>query len=460
MRVVQLRKGLDLPLSGGPAQQIHPAPAVGQVGLLAADFPGMKSRMLVRPGEQVRRGQRLFEDRKTPGVFHTAPAAGRVAHIHRGERRVLHSVVIELSEAEQAGQVDAVEHQPFTSWDGTAPGALKTEQVRALMLEAGLWTAFRTRPHGRTPAASSKPAVLLVPAMDTRPLAASPEVVLRDRMPDLHAGLQALSALCEGPCHLVRAKGSSIDAGPATRFQVSEFGGPHPAGLPGTHLHFLDPVHRHRVAWIIGYQDVVALGALVRTGRLDAERVVSLAGPPVKEPRLLRTRLGADLLQLTAGQLGAGELRIISGDALAGRTTAGAAHSFLGRHHVQVTVLAEQRERELFGWLRPGADRFSNIPVYLGNLLRGRKFAMGTTTWGEERTMVPIGLYERVMPLDIEPTFLLRALQSGDIEQAEALGCLELDEEDLGLCTFACANKIDHQGALRDMLDAIWKEGA
>lgn len=458
MSVVHIRKGLDIPLAGEPRQQIEDGPTISKVAVIAADYHGMKPRFVVKDGEAVRRGQPLFEDRKTPGVMHTAPAAGTV-RVHRGEYRALQSVVIELSEAERALDDAAVEYQPFASFTGQPVDRLSEQQVRDLLVESGLWTALRTRPFGRNPSPQSKPAALLVTAIDTRPLAASPEVVLAGRMEDFYAGLEALSKLSGGACHLARRPGSSIDPGRSS-FRVAEFAGPHPAGLPGTHLHFLDPVHRHKTAWFIGYQDVAAIGALLRTGRLDPRRVVSLGGPPVKDPRLLRTRLGASLDTLVDGQLGPGELRVISGCALAGRAARGPVHGYLGRYHDQVTVLAEERERELFGWLVPGVDRFSNIPIYLGHLLKDKRFALGTSTHGELRAMVPIGLYEQVMPLDIEPTFLLRALATGDIEQAEALGALELDEEDLALCTFACANKINHQGALRDMLEAIWKEGA
>lgn len=460
MKAVHVRKGLDVPLAGEPRQQIEAAPSPTHVAVLAADFHGMKPRLLVRQGDPVARGQKLFEDRKTPGVYHCAPAAGVVSAVNRGEYRALQSVVIALSDAEQAGDEAGIAHTAFQSYTGKPAGQLSRDEVKALLLESGLWTGIRTRPFSRSPSPGSKPAVILVPAIDTRPLAADPEKVLEGRKEDFHAGLQALAALTDGACHLVRKKGSSIDAGPASRFQVAEASGPHPAGLPGTHLHFLDPVHKHKTAWVVGYQDVAAIGALVRTGKLDPVRVISLGGPPVKSPRLLRTRLGVSLQTLTTGQLGEGELRVISGDVLSGRAASGDIFGYLGRFHDQVSVLAEDRERVMFGWLLPGPDRFSNIPIYLGNLLKGKRFALGTSSHGELRAMVPIGLYENVMPLDIEPTFLLRALQIGDIEQSEALGALELDEEDLALCTFACANKINHQGALRDMLDAIWKEGA
>lgn len=457
---IHIKKGLDLPITGAPEQSIGEGQAVQHVALIAADYPGMKPKMLCREGDVVRRGQPLFEDRKCPGVLHTAPAAGTVTNVNRGDRRALVSVVIALSEAEVAGDEAQVEHQPFAAWTGAEPAALGRDQVQALLLESGLWTTLRTRPFGRTPDPATRPAMLFVSVMDTRPLAPQPEVVLKDRHADFHAGLSALGTLCDGPRHLVRAKGSALDAGGAKGWELSEFSGPHPAGLVGTHMHFLGPVHRERVAWYVDYQSVAAIGALVRTGRVDAQRVVALAGPVVKKPRLLRTRVGASLAQLTRGELPDGELRVISGDVLSGRTAMGEQQGYLGRYDHQVSVLAEDRSRELFGWLRPGADRFSNLPTMLSALMPGKRFAMGTSTHGELRAIVPIGAYERVMPLDIVATYLLRALQTGDVVQADALGATELEEEDLALCTFVCPNKIDHQLALREVLDTIWKEGA
>ncbi len=236
---------------------------------------------------------------------------------------------------------------------------------------------------------------------------------------------------------------------------VEEFSGPHPAGAPGTHIHVVDPVDHHRISWHVGYQDVAAIGRLVTTGRLDVERVVALAGPGVVRPRLLRTRVGASTDDLTRGELAPGEQRIISGSVLDGRAASGEADGWLGRYHQQISVLPEGRERELFGWIAPGARKFSLWRVVLGHFHRGGALPLTTTTNGGPRAMVPIGGYERVLPLDLPATFLLRALITGDVEQAEALGVLELDEEDLALCTFVCPGKYEYGPLLRAMLERI-----
>lgn len=459
MSVHTVRKGLALPISGAPKQQIEPAAAVAEVGVLAADYPFMKPSMRVKVGDEVRCGQVLFEDRKTAGVKFSSPGAGTVVAIHRGARRALISVVIRLTssgttESEERDQIS------FASFTGSDVSALTGEQVRALLSESGLWTALRTRPFSKVPSPSESCRSIFVTAVDTNPLCADPEVVLEGREEDFRTGLTALSKLTEGTVWLCRGEGSKIDDGGAPRVRVEEFSGHHPAGLAGTHIHLLDPVARGRTVWYVGYQDVVAIGHLFSTGRLDLGRVVAFGGPAVRSPRLLRTRLGAAVAPLVEGELVDGEVRVVSGSVLNGRSTADEGTGFLGRYHQQISCLPEGRERRFIGWLMPGANLFSTIPAYVGSL-RGRshRFDMNTSTHGGHRAMVPIGMFERVMPLDIMPTFLLRSLLVDDLEQAEALGCLELDEEDLALCTFVSPGKEDYGPALRRNLTEIWKEG-
>jgi len=198
---------------------------------------------------------------------------------------------------------------------------------------------------------------------------------------------------------------------------------------------------------------------LFASGKLDVERVISLAGPSVQSPRLLRTRFGASTDDIVNGELKPGEHRVISGSVLSGRKAMGDVFGYLGRYHNQIAVLREGREREFLGWMAPGFSKFSIIPVYFSKLLKGKKFEFTTSTNGSPRAMVPIGMYEQVMPMDIVPTFLLRSLLIGDVEEAEKLGVLELDEEDLALCTFVCPGKHDFGVRLREMLNQIDKEG-
>ncbi len=468
MHVHEIKKGLDLPLSGEPVNAIHGEILPTRVAVVADDFPGMKPAMRVEEDEVVRRGQVLFEDRKCPGVLHTAPGAGRIKRINRGARRVLQSIVIALSEAEKAGRDDPNERVAFSAYTGRPASELKRQQVVDLLVESGQWTALRTRPYSKVPSPGSTPHSLFVTAIDTNPHAPLPDVVINrrrqgdrsTRRDDFLRGLEIVAKLTDGATYLCVHADQDAAAGAPACVQVERFRGPHPAGNAGLHIHLLDPVHRGKTVWQIGYQDVIAIGHLFATGELDVERVVSIAGPMVEDPRLVRTRLGASVKDLAGNEGGDQDVRLIAGSALSGKTATGDVFGFLGRYHLQVSVLREGRERVFLGWLTPGLDAFSNSPIYLSRLFgKKKKFAMNTSINGSHRAMVPIGSFERVMPMDIEPTFLLRALIVGDVEAAEKLGALELDEEDLVLCAFVCPGKADYGLLLRKNLDIIEKEG-
>ena len=447
--MIKIRRGMDLPIAGSPEQVIHDGPAIRTVALVGFDYVGMKPTMLVNEGDRVKLGQPLFSDKKNPAVHFTSPASGTVRAINRGERRVFQSIEIEVD-----GD-DAVE---FKSWQPDALTGLQRAEVVEQLVASGLWTALRTRPYSKVPAPESEASSIFVTAIDTHPLAADPAVIIAERQADFVSGLQVLAHLTSGPVHLCTAPSSPIPDGGVKSVKRHEFAGPHPAGLVGTHIHFIDPVSEAKTVWHIGYQDVIAIGALFTTGKLDVSRVVALGGPQVQRPRLLRTRLGASLLELTAGELLEGENRIVSGSLMSGRTARGPV-AYLGRYHVQVSSLLEGRQREMFRYLSPGRKRHSVTAIYLSSLLGLGKLPMTTNTNGSERAMVPLGNYERVMPLDILPTQLLRALIVGDTEMAQKLGCLELDEEDLALCTYACVGKYEYGPILRDNLTRIEKEG-
>jgi Na+-transporting NADH:ubiquinone oxidoreductase subunit A len=429
------------------------APNATRVALVAADYIGIKPTLRVQTGDRVLRGTVLLEDKRTPGVAFAAPAAGTIAAVHRGERRALRSIVIDVDPDDGPDR-----HVAFASYMGRPVSELSADALRALLVESGLWTAFRTRPFSKVPAPDTKPRAIFVTAMDTHPHAPEVGVVLQERLDDFAAGLTAVAKLAPDRTYLCRAPGSATMVPTPAGVVVEEFAGPHPAGAPGTHIHLVDPVDQTRIAWHIGYQDVAAIGYLVVTGRLDVDRVVSLAGPGVVRPRLLRTRLGASTDDLVRGELASGEQRIISGSVLDGRVATGDVDGWLGRYHQQISALPEGRERELFGWIAPGADKFSLWRVVLGHWRKHGALPLTTATNGGPRAMVPIGGYERVLPLDLPATFLLRALITGDVEQAEALGVLELDEEDLALCTFVCPGKYEYGPLLRTMLDRIEHE--
>ena len=446
--MITIKKGLDLPIAGKPEQVIRDGNTVTEVALLGEEYVGMRPSMKVREGDVVKKGQVLFEDKKNPGVVFTAPASGTITAIHRGEKRVLQSVVI---------RIEGDESISFTKYAANELSSLTSEQVRKNLQESGLWTAFRTRPFSKVPAVDGVPSSIFVNAMDTNPLAADPAVIISEYEKDFVNGLTVLSRLYEGNIHLCKASENKIPASHASNVVINEFSGPHPAGLSGTHIHFIDPVGIGKTVWYVNYQDVIAIGRLFTTGELSVERVVAIGGPQVKNPRLVRTRLGANLSQLTANELKDGENRVISGSVLSGMKAVGPV-DYLGRYALQVSVLEEGREKEFLGWITLGSNKFSISRITLGYFAK-KLFNMTTAVNGGERAMVPIGAYERVVPLNIIPTLLLRDLSAGDTDSAQALGCLELDEEDLALCTFVCPGKNEYGSLLRAALDKIEKEG-
>ncbi|MFI4848192.1 MAG: Na(+)-translocating NADH-quinone reductase subunit A [Gimesia chilikensis] len=448
--MITIKKGLDLPIAGEPSALIENGPQVRSVALIGPDYIGMKPTLAVEVGDTVKKGQLLFSDKKIEGVIYTAPAAGKVTEINRGAKRVFQSLVIEL-----AGE----EEETFTSYEEGQLASLTREQVTENLLQSGLWTSLRTRPYSKVPSPESTPHSIFVTAIDTSPLAPPPEVVLSEEPRAFSQGLQVLKSLTEGKLYLCKAPGTNLPGCDLDFVTVEEFGGPHPAGLPGTHIHYLDPVSEKKTVWYINYQDVIAIGKLFTTGQLYNERVISIAGPVVKNPKLVKTIMGASLTDLTDGNLEEGVDRIISGSALAGRAADGP-FAYLGRYALQVTALEEGTHRDFLGWMGPGFNKFSVVPVFASSWTgKGKKVPFTTSTEGSKRAMIPIGTYEKVMPLDILPTFLLRALITEDTEQAKLLGCLELDEEDLSLCTFVCPGKYNYGSLLRDNLTKIEIEG-
>lgn len=439
--MIEIKTGLDLPIKGSPKQEIGEGNAIKRIAVIGSDYPGMKPTMLVQEGDQVKLGQPLFADKKNDGVQFTAPGSGKVIEINRGERRVFQSVVIELD-----GKDTAVKFKSHTDL-----AALTRDAVVEELVESGLWTAIRRRPYEKIPAINAVPHSIFVNAMDTNPLAGDQALAIARQPEAFVDGISVISKLTEGTVFVCRDPQAAFDAGSA---QVETFSGKHPAGLVGTHIHHLDPVGEGKEVWHVSAQDVIAIGRLFKEGVLSTERVISLAGPSVKSPRLVVTRVGASLDELTAGELVDGSHRVVSGSILGGRTASGV-FGYLGRYHQQVSVLEEGTHRVPFGWLSPGTNKHSVMGIYLSKLMPGKLLDYTTNTNGSPRAMVPVGAYEKVMPLDILPTQLLRSLIVGDTDMAVKLGALELAEEDLALCTYVCPGKYEYGPILRDNLTTI-----
>ena len=448
--MIKIRRGLDIPLAGAPEQTIAREFSPRHVALVGADYVGMKPTMAVADGDTVAKGQAIFTDKKCEGIVYTAPASGRVSAINRGARRVFQSLVIEVDNGLAARNWGAL--------TGTEAAKLSAGDIKARLIDSGEWTAIRVRPFNKVADPATKPSGLFITAIDTRPHAVDPEIVITEHREAFELGQSLLANMVDCTVYVCVVPGSSAPIAAHAQLQSAPFDGPHPAGLAGTHVHFLQGASLNKLAWTIDYQDVIAVGRLFLDGEIYSDRVVSVSGPAAETPQIVRTRRGVDIEALVAGNQAAGENRLISGSVLGGRQVQ--AHSaYLGRFHNQVALLAEGRDRVFMGWLAPGTKKHSAMGIYLSGLFGHKPLEMTTTTNGSERAMVPVGAYERVMPLDILPTQLLRALLVGDTQTAQALGCLELDEEDLALCTYVCPGKYEYGPLLRDNLARIEQEG-
>ena len=451
-RLIRIRKGFDVPIAGEPEQVVYPGAPVRNVALCGVDHVGLRPRLLVSVGDAVGLGQPLWEDKRDPAVCYPSPGRGVVTAVNRGTRRVLESVVVSLQDS---GARDL----QFEALTAHEIEQLDRDAVAERMLRSGLWTALRTRPFSRVPQSGSTPDSIFVTAIDTRPLAPDPKVVVARDAEHFALGLQVLTRLTEGRVWLCTAPDWSITLPGIERVTRVSFTGPHPAGLPGTHMHFLQPVGPDRTNWHINYQDVTALGRLFHQGVIETERVISLSGSCVSEPRLVTTRLGAALEEvLRDGVCETETCRVISGSVLGGRAATGTL-AYLGRYDDQVSVLREGGRSFVFGWTGLFPRRFTTAPTFARARGHRKRHDFSTTQNGRFSGMLPMRVLDRVMPLDILPSPLLRALLVKDTERAQALGCLELDEEDLALCSFVCPAKNDYGVALRINLQQIEKEG-
>lgn len=511
--MINIKRGLNLPILGEPvisadSKNTNFKPKINKVALIADDYKDIKPSMNVKVGDIVKRGEKLFSDKNNPTLNFTAPAGGVVSAINRGEKRALKSIVIDIStnEAEECVQLK--------SYSAAEIQNLSATQIREQLLQSGAWTAFKTRPFGKIPKADSTPEAIFITAIDTNPLSVEPREaikLLQNGETYFRFGVQILSKLSK-TVYICQSQGNTWPGSDISGVISEIFTGVHPAGLPSTHIHFLRPASLKHVVWHLNYQDVAAIGELFATGILPVERIIALGGPVVKKPRMVKTRLGASLLDILAndelvlpskiqndnnkrdnGKIRENRLnnlsdsdkanlkiensdlktqilspgnnlyRIISGSVFGGRAMTSEENGFLGRYHLQVSCLQEEHHREFFHYFRAGWNKFSVKNIFTSKIseLLGKvkKYNFTTTTNGSARAIIPLENYEAVMPLDILATPLLKYLVCGDTDMAQKLGCLELDEEDLALCSFVCAGKYEYGAILRDNLRKIEIDG-
>jgi Na+-transporting NADH:ubiquinone oxidoreductase subunit A len=437
--VIKTSKGLNLPISGTPDPIISDTPNVTSVSLLANDFVGMKPTMMVKVGDIVKRGTKLFEDKKNPGIFFTSPAGGTVKDINRGDKRKFLSVEVEVSENEDA---------EYFEYENTSEG------LTELLINTGLWNAFRTRPFNRTPKVGSLPDAVFVNACDTNPLSVDPYFIIDQDRDDFKNGLEALTRLFSCPIHCTYQNNNfEINVDKINYCQVS---GPHPAGLSSTHISQLYPVSINKIAWTINYQDIISLGYLLKNKSLRTHKIIALGGPSVFKPSLISARISANIDQLTAGKID-NNSRVVSGSLIYGHASEGIMN-YLGFYDSIISAIPDEANDIFLNWLMPGSNLHSKLNVFSSSLLKPNKFTFNVSLNGGDRAIVPVGSYDEILPMDILVPQLLKALVVGDIEQAVELGMLELAPEDLALASYICPSKYDYCSILANNLNNLYLE--
>ena len=441
-----LKKGFDIKLEGEAVYQVDENHAVSRFAVQPKNFIGMSPipKVVVEVGDEVKAGDHLFFDKKNPDVKYVAPVSGEVVAVNRAEKRSISEVVI-LADKE-------IKYRKFGEFDIEKADR---EQLVNFLLDAGVWPHIRQRPYDIVADPSIKPKAIFITTFDTAPLAPDLDLVVAGREDEFQMGLDILGKLTDGKVHLsVNAKDTdpSVAYTAASGVEVHYFHGPHPAGNVGVQIHHIDAINSGEKVWTLGVQDVCTVGALFIEGIYDAERIIALTGDELSNPRYITTYLGANIGDLVKDNLKNDHVRYISGDVLSGKQKT--QDQFLNFFDDQMTVVEEGDEYEAFGWLLPSSPRPSLSPTFVSNLI-GTSYKANTNTHGEKRAFVVTGQYEEVMPMDIFPQHIMKSILINDFERMEGLGILELSEEDVALCEFACTSKQPLQELLREGLDLM-----
>lgn len=447
-KVIKLRKGLDVNLKGKPAKEEFQVKATGTYALVPDDFTGMKPKVVVKEGDSVKVGDALFVDKNHPEVKFVSPVSGKVAAVERGDRRKVLSVKV-TADAQQ-------EYVNFGEKDLTK---MTGEDVKNVLLESGLFAFFKQRPYDVTAVPTETPKAIFVSAFNSMPLSADFEYVLKGREADFQKGLDALSKIAE--THLgVSVKQSSSALTEAKNVTVTVYDGAAPAGNVGVHINHVAPINKGEVVWTIGAEEVIFIGHLFNTGKLNFTRTIALAGSEVKKPAYCKMVIGQQLSTLVEGNISTDKnVRIINGNVMTGVKTT--SDGYLAAHATEINVIPEGDDvHEMLGWIMPRFNEYSTSRSYFSWLCCNKEYKLDARVKGGERHMIMSGEYDRVFPMDIFPEQLIKAIITGDIDRMEALGIYEVAPEDFAICEFVDSSKLELQRIVREGLDMLRKEMA
>jgi|TARA_B100000902_G_scaffold397780_1_gene462554 Na+-transporting NADH:ubiquinone oxidoreductase subunit A len=437
--VIKTKKGLDLPISGNPSMDVDSSTAINSVAVLGADYVGLKPTMMVDEGDTVYSGQKLLENKKNPGTFITTHSSGVVRSVNRGEKRRFLSLVIETD--------DSFEPIKFNLND--YPNSI------AFLIDTGTLAYFRTRPYNRMPVPTELPSAIFINACDTNPLSIDPHELIKLDQDLFNKGLDFIKEIDESIKTFCTYQNNNFDQS-VDGISYNKFEGPHPAGLVGTHIHFLHPVGQNKSVWSISWQEVISIGYLLQNNHLRSDKYVPIGGPNVRDPKILKIKYGSNLSETSAGKI-LEDSRVISGSVLNGHTGE-SAMNYLGAFDNQVSVLPDESNDILFNWAMPGAKLHSKLPAFISSWIKPKEFNFNVSMNGGNRAIVPISSYQEIMPLNILTTQLLKCLVTLDIELGEKLGVLELAPEDLALASYVCPSKYDYQSILNSNLEKMYEE--
>ena len=441
---ITLKKGLDIKLKGEAEKQLVDAAVSKIVAVKPTDFSGIIPKLTVKPGAMVKAGTVLFFDKNNPDIKFTSPVSGTVKDVVRGERRRMLQVLIE-----------ADSETKFEDFKTNDLASLDAEKIKEVMLSSGVWPFMMQRPYAVIANPSTKPKSIFISAFDSAPLGVDYDFVLEKESTNFQKGIDVLAKLTDGKVHLnVDGKKESSFFNGVNGVELNKFIGKHPAGTIGTQINKIDPINKGEFVWYMNPQDVVILGRLFAEGKYDAKRIVALAGSEVENPKYYNTILGADMSVFNEPSISKKENRVINGNVLTGEK----ADEYLSFYNSLVSVIPEGDYYEFFGWILPRFKKFSMSKSYFSWLMPNKEYALDTNVNGGDRAFVVTGQYEKVVPMDILPTFLLKACLAGDIDKMEQLGIYEVAEEDLALCEFVCTSKIEVQSIIRDGINLMIKE--
>lgn len=445
---IRIKKGLDLNLLGAAEATFAQAPQAEFFAIKPTDFHGLTPKLSLKPGAKVKAGTSLFYDKYNPDVKFASPVSGELVDVVRGERRRILQVVVKADAT--------IEYEDFGSAD---PASLSKEDVIKKLLDAGLWPFFKQRPYDIIANPIDDPKEIFISGFDSAPLAPDYDLVLKGEEANFQAGINALTKLTAGKVYVGASAESESKVYKATKgIELVTFDGPHPAGNVGVQIHHISPINKGEKVWTLKPQDVVAIGRLFLTGKLDLSRVINVVGSEVTKPAYYKVIAGTSVKPLLNGNLNKSDynLRVISGNVLNG--THIAQDGFLSAYDSQVSVIPEGDQYDFLGWANPGFNVFSSHKTFLSFICKNKKWRMNANIHGGPRAIVASGEYDKVLPMDILPEFLVKSIIVEDIDKMEQLGIYEVAPEDFALCEFVCTSKLELQRIVREGLDVMVRE--